>query len=107
MLLNNYRDIESDLRSNKKTIPNLLGHNKTRVLIIFVSLFPLILNNILGLLHEIPFLFLTSIMIFPTLNLIKFIIKTEISEKLNKGLLKISLLNFGWCLLTMIFLCLS
>ena len=106
MFLNNYRDIETDTASGKKTVPNFIGPQNTKSIMMVLSFLPLIISLGLGYFYNIKTLYLTLFMTPLIYKFLKFIKNTSPGPELNNGLLQISLLNLSWCLINCVGLCL-
>tara|TARA_B100000925_G_scaffold291923_1_gene282535 strand:- start:5835 stop:6704 length:870 start_codon:yes stop_codon:yes gene_type:complete len=95
MSLNNYRDIYTDKKTQKKTIAIYLGEVKSKYLTILFIILGTMTGYFFNSNTQISTLILPTIL---SILSIFFIYKTPHSEKLNKGLGLISITNFIWCL---------
>ena len=99
--LNNMRDIDNDIVSNKKTFASKLGFEKAKkyhAILVIAGISCLVLAAIFaGIEWKIYFGFL-PILILPLLGDLNFIFKTKDKSKLDPFLKKLSLLTFGFAI---------
>lgn len=98
--LNNMRDIETDGRTGKNTLPLRMGFEKAKIYQSFLLIFPFILGIIyLFLIQKTEwFYFSFLVLLIPAFLLIKTIIQTKEPRLLDAELKKVALLTLGFSL---------
>lgn len=101
LLVNNYRDLDNDIRANKITLAYYLGRSHARQLYAAMLIGPFIIVGLQGLLvpHNSPFLLLTLLILPYAIFLIKTLNHTPISRELNSVLAKTAKLQLLFSLL--------
>lgn len=99
--LNNMRDMDSDSRSGKQTVPLKIGFQKAKVYQSFLLLLPFVLIMIYLYLSEKSnwFHFLYLILLIPAFLILKTLFSTEDQRLLDKELKKVALLTLAFSLI--------
>ena len=93
--LNNMRDIESDTRSNKKTLAVIMGRKTSKFYHILLIILAIVLSTIFGLLYYTsPFNLLFVLMFIPMILHVKFVIKNKNPKLLDSQLKVLALTTF-------------
>lgn len=83
LAINNLRDINTDLLTNKRTLAVRIGESNQRRLIVFCMITPILINLIMALVTKINLLLLSPILLFPFISVIKKIVHEPIGPQFN------------------------
>ena len=83
LAINNLRDINTDLLTNKRTLAVRIGENNQRRLIVICMITPILINLVMALVTKINLLLLSPILLFPFISIIKKIVREPIGPQFN------------------------